>query len=328
MLEQFPGYETRDLEFARDVTLSKFNASRFEYSSGASKVLVKANWAEATNVKVITAFCSAPTFAHYNELTSIRQYFEIGQQGRLEFQVGTKTTSLSSDIPSMVVPSSVAVSVKGRQNQHVVSLRIENHALTNLMRALLDDEVPRDVSFSAVPKSGPWQQNLKQSVIQFMHDLDLIGPNGSVAARDVFAQALMVKFLFCNSNVFSERLQSKALAPSLGQLKRIEDFIESNWHRAVDIEELSRLFNISTRSIFRHFKTYRGLSPLEYIKGVRLKKARKLLENDDDNRGVMAIAMQCGFQSLGHFSRDYREAFLELPSDTLRRARLVSNRAG
>ena len=156
-----------------------------------------------------------------------------------------------------------------------------------------------------------------------MADLDLMGPNGGEIAREAFAKSLMIKFLFCNCNIFSDKLQGRAPAPSLPQLRRIEDFIEANWHRPVDIEELARVFSISARSIFRHFKMHRGVSPLEYIKDVRLRRARKMLEADHDNSGVMAIAMQCGFQSLGHFSRDYREAFFELPSETLRRSRVT-----
>jgi len=33
------------------------------------------------------------------------------------------------------------------------------------------------------------------------------------------------------------------------------------------------------------------------------------------------VAFNCGFGNLGHFAREYREAFGELPSETLARAR-------
>jgi transcriptional regulator GlxA family with amidase domain len=36
---------------------------------------------------------------------------------------------------------------------------------------------------------------------------------------------------------------------------------------------------------------------------------------------VVQIALQCGFQNPGHFARDFRLAFGELPSDTLKRGR-------
>ncbi|WP_428140812.1 helix-turn-helix domain-containing protein [Bradyrhizobium sp.] len=35
---------------------------------------------------------------------------------------------------------------------------------------------------------------------------------------------------------------------------------------------------------------------------------------------VTAVAFACGFFSLGHFSRAYRDAFGELPSETIRRS--------
>ena len=36
---------------------------------------------------------------------------------------------------------------------------------------------------------------------------------------------------------------------------------------------------------------------------------------------VIQVALKCGFQNPGHFARDYRNSFGELPSVTLQRAR-------
>jgi transcriptional regulator GlxA family with amidase domain len=42
---------------------------------------------------------------------------------------------------------------------------------------------------------------------------------------------------------------------------------------------------------------------------------------------VTGVALACGFHNGGHFAKDYREAFGELPSLTLARARtLVQSR--
>ena len=54
---------------------------------------------------------------------------------------------------------------------------------------------------------------------------------------------------------------------------------------------------------------------------VRLNRAREMLEQPTKNASVIQIALKCGFQNPSHFARDYRLAFGELPSETLKRGR-------
>ncbi len=56
-----------------------------------------------------------------------------------------------------------------------------------------------------------------------------------------------------------------------------------------------------------------------YVKYVRRRRARDLLAGPDDKTTVTGVALACGFSNLGHFARDYRALFGELPSQTLRK---------
>ena len=79
--------------------------------------------------------------------------------------------------------------------------------------------------------------------------------------------------------------------------------------------------NVSSRSLFKSFRAARGYTPMTFAKMIRLKHARQLLGSGDSKASVAGVAFTCGFGNLGHFARDYREAFGELPSQTLARAR-------
>nr|WP_276328826.1 helix-turn-helix domain-containing protein [Bradyrhizobium erythrophlei] len=48
-------------------------------------------------------------------------------------------------------------------------------------------------------------------------------------------------------------------------------------------------------------------------------RARELLEQSGGEVSVTQIALKCGFQNPGHFARDFRLAFGELPSEILRK---------
>ena len=114
-------------------------------------------------------------------------------------------------------------------------------------------------------------------------------------------------------------IQDKAIAPAI--VRRLEDFIEAHWREALSIDRLVAETGVSARSIFRAFDRSRGYSPMAFVKAVRLRHARAMLMSGDPGGSVTATAFQCNFVSAGHFARDYREAFGELPSETIARSR-------
>ena len=59
---------------------------------------------------------------------------------------------------------------------------------------------------------------------------------------------------------------------------------------------------------------------MEFVRQRRLHRARALLSMPGGRLNVTEVAMKCGFLHGGRFSRIYREAYGERPSDALARA--------
>ena len=85
---------------------------------------------------------------------------------------------------------------------------------------------------------------------------------------------------------------------------------------APTVTQLCAATGVSRRTLQNAFLRVLDMSPLAYIKAVRLKQAREALKNA---RSVTDAATACGFWHFGHFSQDYQALFGERPSDTLRR---------
>lgn len=120
-----------------------------------------------------------------------------------------------------------------------------------------------------------------------------------------------------------EKSSSKCAIPlSRAQIVRqAEDYMISRLDRPLTLKELSQSLNISHRPIFYGFQEIFGLSPMAYLKVQRLHGVRRSLKlADPETASVMAIANQFGFWSAGHFARDYKKMFGELPSDTINHA--------
>lgn len=71
------------------------------------------------------------------------------------------------------------------------------------------------------------------------------------------------------------------------------------------------------RTLRDGFLQFRGMSPMQYLRKLRLDRARELLRAAAPDRRIAEIALDCGFAHFGRFAIAYRERFGELPSATL-----------
>ena len=99
---------------------------------------------------------------------------------------------------------------------------------------------------------------------------------------------------------------------------RARDYMEDHFHEALRMEDLCREIGVGLRRMQRAFASYFQISPYQYLTKLRLDRARRALAAGDPAfHTVAAVAMDHGFSHLGRFSRVYRDAFGELPSETL-----------
>lgn len=80
--------------------------------------------------------------------------------------------------------------------------------------------------------------------------------------------------------------------------------------------EICSDIEISERSLRYIFKEMTGLSPMKYIKNLKLNKARKDIKNAVDTVNINVIANNWGFNHSGQFAADYKKLFGEYPSQT------------
>jgi signal transduction histidine kinase/DNA-binding response OmpR family regulator len=79
------------------------------------------------------------------------------------------------------------------------------------------------------------------------------------------------------------------------------------------VEELSSKMNMGARHLHRKIRALTSKSPVEFIRLVRLQRARHLLEQ---NTGTISeIAYQVGIINLSYFSKSFKQEFGVLPSE-------------
>jgi len=90
-------------------------------------------------------------------------------------------------------------------------------------------------------------------------------------------------------------------------------FQESNLQRKISSSELAKAANTSSSHLSRLFKSETGLSPGEYLRRLRMEKARQLLATS--RLSVKEIMGAVGYDSKSHFVRHFKRSFRVTPSE-------------
>lgn len=101
------------------------------------------------------------------------------------------------------------------------------------------------------------------------------------------------------------------------RMRLAKNFIDKNFTDKISIESLAYGAGLSDVHFRNEFKKYFGLSPLAYIKKLRLEKAKHLLRSGFYN--VTDVALECGFESISYFSYEFRRLTGVSPTDYIKK---------
>lgn len=91
-------------------------------------------------------------------------------------------------------------------------------------------------------------------------------------------------------------------------LKKVLEMVEKNLSNTeYSIEDLSSDMCMSRASLYRKINTLTGLSPTEFVKNIRLKKATELLK--EGKYSVVEIADRVGFNTPSYFTKSFKRMF-------------------
>ena len=80
--------------------------------------------------------------------------------------------------------------------------------------------------------------------------------------------------------------------------------IESNYQTAISLDQMASMANMSKYHFVRIFKRETGMSPVHYLKFVRIQRAKELLKRAD--LSVHSTALRVGFQDASNFNKNFK----------------------
>ena len=164
----------------------------------------------------------------------------------------------------------------------------ESKNCKNVQMAIFQDNVTQDIENSIY-------RLLK--TLQSKEESDILGDS---ILREIFYRiAIGENAHFLHKMFLENKMEAK--------MTRTLKTIHSQYNEHLDIPTLAKEEDMSVSSFHTHFKKVTSLSPLQYIKKIRLNKAKDLLTRNDFQ--VNETAYATGYESSSQFSKDFKSYY-------------------
>ena len=113
-------------------------------------------------------------------------------------------------------------------------------------------------------------------------------------------------------------ISSQTILKQQERMHRIHQFVESNFQKPIETQQIANEVNLSLPAFCRYFKKTTKLTYTDFVNQYRVQYAKKLLIQD---KNVTETCFESGFESLSYFNRIFKKWTGESPS-SFRKQRL------
>ncbi|MBC8072044.1 MAG: AraC family transcriptional regulator [Deltaproteobacteria bacterium] len=186
-----------------------------------------------------------------------------------------------------------------------------------VVRTLLDLSAVCPVA--AVPDGPPRSAFLAALDDRVLEPLvRLVGCLDDAAERKIVAPLALHELVFrlLRSDAAAALRAAACRGGDEGRIAESMAFIRANAQRKLSVEQLAKRAAMSPSHFAHRFREVARVSPMRYLKHVRLERASVLLQQQ---LRAGEVATRSGYASLAHFTRDFKQHFGVAPGQYARR---------
>jgi AraC-like DNA-binding protein len=113
--------------------------------------------------------------------------------------------------------------------------------------------------------------------------------------------------IFATADLLDDRRTGPELSARHAFIAKVEDLCRKNYARPIGVAKMASVAKLSRSHFSRLFRQGSGIAPGQYLRGLRLAIALRLLQTGE--YGVTDVANRCGFQDSSYFCRAFRKTF-------------------
>ncbi|MGK7887914.1 MAG: helix-turn-helix domain-containing protein [Leptolyngbyaceae cyanobacterium] len=215
-------------------------------------------------------------------------------------QDGKTHTAFYQQGEMLITPANTPLFVRWEGQENCLQVQLPETFLKRVAEETLGKDGDR---LSLVPTFQCRQHQLEAIATLLVGEVRQRQP-GSGLYLDSLANVLAVELLRHYGTTSAQVPNYEGGLPTY-QLKQVLDYIDAHLAGDIKLADLARLLGMSPFHFGRMFKQSMGISPHQYVIQQRIERAKHLLKQSD--RAIIDIALECGFTSHSHLSKQFRK---------------------
>ena len=320
-LRHFPVVRTTSVEEAREAVTDVYLPHALDADNGLLKMQLNAARQKRFTLGFLAYGAHArlrmpptETTYHVNLTTSGRTFAERSDGTRAE------TEARASGI--VLLPDQFNT-VRWTDDAEQLILKIPRTRLESHLADLVGRPVARPIDFTFGFRTDTPRGGSLLAAVEFLaRELDRPGGiTDTPLAREQLESFVMTQVLLAVPNSYTDLLEGYVSRAAPSRLQAVLTYVESHADQPITPGELARIGCMSVRALHATFQHELGMSPMAYLRRIRLDRVRaELLRRNPSHERIGDIATRWGFFHPSRFARQYHQRFGELPSETARRA--------
>lgn len=316
---QWQDFASTDLDQVQSSVSSMIKPHRLSLKKTAQPLQTRMRCVDFGHISLMRLGYGADVRIQPEELAGF-YLIQMPQYGHASVRCGGELVESSPNVATVLNPNA-EVDMVWHANNEQIMLKIDRLLIEQLASGM-DIDIPAAGLVFPVKLEGHrttnWQLMLRYLEDCARHSESILQSPLLVSQLE---QLAATTFLGVHPPNVPERprIQGKVLPK---QIRLVESYLYEYADQAIRIEDLAALAQISIRSLHAGFKEYCGISPMQYLRQIRLDRARAdLCGGAEPSVSVAVVALRWGFMHQGRFSAEYKQRFGETPSQSLQRSR-------
>jgi AraC family transcriptional regulator len=199
-----------------------------------------------------------------------------------------------------ITPAQVPLFARWEDEDHFLEIRLAVHFVESVAKETLNKQPDQLELLSEFRMRDP---QLEAIALMFLAELQAENPGSKLyveSLSNVLAVHLLRQYATTKPHVpiYDGGLSQR-------QLMQVLDYINDHLDQEIKLADLATLLDMSQFHFCHLFKQALATTPHQYLLQQRIERAKQLLKQT--NQSIAEIALQCGFNSHSHLSKQFRQ---------------------